>query len=153
MLGTQVRPEVRVQADLYAHLVRHPAAPSRKLLTGCSQALFDQPMIQQYIVPAESIVNDAAYPESVVTKEEILAKVAAGEIPVEEASKLLEKAEQAKKGSLYCKVSAKGAISVYGLQRMPVTLYVGQWERLLDFADVLRQFMKEHDTELKRKEK
>ena len=88
-----------------------------------------------------------------MTKEEILAKVAAGEIPVEEASKLLEKAEQAKRGSLYCKVSEKGAISVYGLQRMPVTLYVEQWQRLLDFADQIQQFMKEHDAELKRKEK
>jgi hypothetical protein len=88
-----------------------------------------------------------------VTKDEILAKLAAGEIPVEEASKLLEKAEQAKKGSLYCKVSEKGGISVYGLQRMPVTLYVEQWERLLDFADQIRQFMKDHDTELKRKER
>ena len=62
-----------------------------------------------------------------MTKEEILAKVATGQIPVEEASKLLEKAEQAKKASLYCKVSEKGALSVYGLQRMPVTLYVEQW--------------------------
>jgi hypothetical protein len=86
-----------------------------------------------------------------VTKEEILAKVAAGEIPVEEASKLLEQAEQAQRGALYCKVSEKGAISVYGLQRMPVTLYVEQWERLLNFADQIRQFMKEHDAELKRK--
>ena len=88
-----------------------------------------------------------------MTKEEILAKVAAGEIPIEEASKLLEKAEQAKRGSLYCKVSEKGAISVYGLQRMPVTLYVEQWERLLGFGDELRQFMKEHNAELKRKER
>ena len=86
-----------------------------------------------------------------MTKEEILAKVAAGEIPVGEASKLLEQAEQAKKGSLHCKVSEKGAVSVYGLQRMPVTLYVEQWERLLNFADQVRQFMKEHDAELKRK--
>ena len=86
-----------------------------------------------------------------MTKEEILAKVAAGEIPVEEASKLLEKAEQPKRGALYCKVSGKGAISVYGLQRMPVTLYVEQWERLLNFADEIRQFMKDHDAELKRK--
>jgi hypothetical protein len=97
--------------------------------------------------------SGATYQEFAVTKEEILAKVAAGEIPVEEASKLLEKAEQAKKGSLYCKVSEKGAISVYGLQRMPVTLYVEQWARLLDFAEEIRQFMKDHDTELKRKEK
>ena len=87
-----------------------------------------------------------------MTKEEILAKVASGEIPVEEASKLMEKAEQANKGSLYCKVSEKGGISVYGLQRMPVTLYVEQWERLLDFTDQIRTFMKEHDAELKRKE-
>jgi hypothetical protein len=56
-------------------------------------------------------------------------------------------------GSLYCKVSEKGAISIYGLQRMPVTLYVEQWGRLLDFADEIRAFMKEHDSELKRKEK
>jgi hypothetical protein len=34
---------------------------------------------------------------------------------------------------------------------MPVTLYVEQWERLLNFADQVRQFMKEHGDELKRK--
>ncbi len=86
-------------------------------------------------------------------KDEILAKLAAGELKVDEASKLLAEAEQPKRGSLYCKVSAKGAISVYGLQRMPVTLYVEQWERLLGFADELRDFMKQHDAEFKRKEK
>ena len=86
-------------------------------------------------------------------KSEILEKLAAGEIKPEEASKLLDEAEQAKRGSLYCKVSQKGAISVYGLQRMPVTLYVEQWERLLDFGDEIRGFMKEHDAELKRKER
>jgi hypothetical protein len=91
--------------------------------------------------------------ECVVTKEEILAKLANREIAVEEASKLLEQAEHAKKASLYCKVSEKGAISVYGLQRMPVTLYVEQWQRLLDFAEEIRQFMKVHDSELKRKDK
>ena len=60
-------------------------------------------------------------------------------------------AETPKRGSLYCKVSAKGAISVYGLQRMPVTLYVEQWDRLLAVADDLREFIKEHDAEFKRK--
>jgi len=104
-------------------------------------------------VPAESILTDAVYPESTVTKEGILAKVASGEVPVEEASKLLENADQAKRGALYCKVSEKGGISVYGLQRMPVTLYVEQWQRLLDFSEEIRQFMKEHNSELKRKEK
>jgi len=86
-------------------------------------------------------------------KEEILQKLASGELKVEDATKLLEQADQQKRGSLYCKVSEKGAMSVYGLQRMPVTLYVEQWERLLGFADDIRQFMKDHDGEFKRKEK
>jgi hypothetical protein len=86
-------------------------------------------------------------------KEEILAKVAAGQLPVDEASKLLAELETSRRGALYCKVSPKGAVSLYGLQRMPVTLYVEQWERLLSFADELREFLKEHDSELKRKER
>jgi hypothetical protein len=93
-----------------------------------------------------------AQEEPTMNKDEILAKLAAGELKVEEASKLLSAAEP-KRGALYCKVSAKGAISVYGLQRMPVTLYVEQWERLLNFADELRAFMQQHDAEFKRKEK
>jgi hypothetical protein len=86
-----------------------------------------------------------------MNKEEILAKVAKGELTIEDASKMLEEMEPPRRGTLYCKVSAKGALSVYGLQRMPVTLYVEQWTRLLDFSDQLRQFMGEHDAELKRK--
>ena len=88
-----------------------------------------------------------------MNKDEILAKLAGGEISAEEASKLLDEVERQKRGALYCKVSQKGAISVYGLQRMPVTLYVEQWERLLDFADEIHKFAKAHDAELKRKER
>ena len=86
-------------------------------------------------------------------KEEILAKVAAGELKIEEASKLLAEAEAPKRGTLYCKVSEKGGLSVYGLQRMPVTLYMEQWERLLAFGDDIRSFIKDHEGQLKRKEK
>ena len=68
-------------------------------------------------------------------KDEILDKVASGALSVDEAKKLLNEAESRPRGSLYCKVSPKGAISVYGLQRMPVTLYVEQWTRLLDYAE------------------
>jgi hypothetical protein len=83
-------------------------------------------------------------------KEEILAKVAAQELSVDEAAKLLAE-EAPRRGALYCKVSPKGGMSLYGLQRMPVTLYVEQWERLLAFANEIRAFLKEHDSELKRK--
>jgi hypothetical protein len=87
-----------------------------------------------------------------MTKEEILAQLAAGKLTVEAASKLLAEQEP-KRGSLYCKVSPKGAMSLYGLQRMPVTLYVEQWQRLLGFSEEIQSFLKEHDSELKRKEK
>lgn len=88
-----------------------------------------------------------------MNKDEILKKLAAGELSTEEASKLLEEAEKEKRTALYCKVSQKGAVSVYGLQRMPVTLYVEQWERLLEYSDEIRKFIEEHNSELKRKEK
>jgi hypothetical protein len=84
-------------------------------------------------------------------KEEVLAKLAAKEITVEEASKLLAENEP-KKGALYCKVSEKGGCSLYGLQRMPVTLYVEQWTRLLEYGDEIRQFLKDNNEKLKRKE-
>ncbi len=86
-------------------------------------------------------------------RKEILSKLRAGELTEEEADQLLNQTEQPRRGQLYCRVSAKGAVSVYGLQRMPVTLYLEQWERLLDFSDELRKFIKEHDSELKRKER
>ncbi len=86
-----------------------------------------------------------------MTKEEILLKVASGEITPEQAGKLLLTDAPAR-GTLYCKVSEKGGLSVYGLQRMPVTLYVEQWTRLLEFVPILKQFMADNDDKLKRKE-
>lgn len=84
-------------------------------------------------------------------KDEILSKLASGQIGVDEAKALLGEIEPERRGNLYCKVSPKGALSVYGLQRMPVTLYVEQWTRLLEFADQVREFIKQHDDQLKRK--
>lgn len=49
------------------------------------------------------------------------------------------------------KVSEKGGLSVYGLGRFPITLYKEQWAKLLDMADEIRLFMREHDAELKTK--
>jgi hypothetical protein len=49
------------------------------------------------------------------------------------------------------KVSAKGALSVYGLGRFPVTLYKEQWSRLLDMAEDIRGFIKDNESALKAK--
>ena len=50
------------------------------------------------------------------------------------------------------KVSEKGAVSVYGLGRFPVTLYQEQWLKLLELADDIRGFIREHEGQLKKKE-
>ena len=39
------------------------------------------------------------------------------------------------------KVSEKGALCVYGLGRFPVTLYAGQWRRLLAEAKSIEAFL------------
>ena len=59
-----------------------------------------------------------------------------------------------KKGAargLTLKVSEKGALSVYGMGRFPVTLYKEQWLKLLDMADDIRTFIKANDGALKSK--
>jgi hypothetical protein len=50
------------------------------------------------------------------------------------------------------KVSEKGAVSVYGLGRFPVTLYQEQWLKLLDMAEDIRGFIQENVARLKKKE-
>jgi len=47
------------------------------------------------------------------------------------------------------KVSEKGAVSVYGLGRFPVTLYQEQWTKLLDMADEIRAFIRDNAGSLK----
>lgn len=52
---------------------------------------------------------------------------------------------------LSLKVSQKGALSVYGLGRFPVTLYKEQWNRLLDSTEDIRTFIKSNEAALKTK--
>ena len=47
-------------------------------------------------------------------------------------------------GKITWKIATKGGISVYGLQRWPVTLYAAQWEALLVKADDIRAFITAH---------
>jgi hypothetical protein len=80
------------------------------------------------------------------TAEEKLARLEA------ENKILREQVDQRKPGQLRLKVSEKGALSVYGLGRFPVTLYKEQWRRLLDYADEIKTFLKDNDHLLKGKE-
>ena len=85
----------------------------------------------------------------------VLEQVAKGEITIEQAAaQLRELVEVRSMGVLRCKVSEKGAVSVYGLQKQwPVTLYADQWERLFAVAEDIKVFIQEHAAELKRKQR
>jgi hypothetical protein len=59
---------------------------------------------------------------------------------------LVLKQATASQRSLSLKVTLKGAVAVYGLGRFPVTLYRGQWERLLEFVatGAVSEFIKDN---------
>ena len=52
---------------------------------------------------------------------------------------------------LSLKISEKGALSVYGMGRFPVTLYQEQWLKLLDMAEDIRAFIHANSDKLKTK--
>ena len=63
-----------------------------------------------------------------------------------------EALKKRRSSSVSMKVSEKGAVSVYGLGRFPVTLYQEQWNKLLSMADEIKQFLAENKDKLKVKE-
>jgi hypothetical protein len=63
-----------------------------------------------------------------------------------------ERLRKAGRGKLAMKVSEKGALSVYGMGRFPVTLYKEQWLRLLAMAEEIKAFIEANDASLKAKE-
>jgi hypothetical protein len=63
-----------------------------------------------------------------------------------------ERLKQGGRGKLAMKVSEKGALSVYGMGRFPVTLYKEQWLRLLSMADEIKGFIEANQDSLKAKD-
>lgn len=76
-----------------------------------------------------------------VTLEEMAAQLAA--LRAENA-----KLKSVKTKGLNIKVSQKGAVSVYGLGRFPVTLYAAQFRRLLAQAQTIETFIEENKASL-----
>jgi hypothetical protein len=72
----------------------------------------------------------------------------------EELAALREENARLKAGKpISFKVGDKGGLTMYGLgSRFPVTLYVEQWEKLLENADLIRSALKENAARLKRKD-
>lgn len=88
----------------------------------------------------------------------ILADLSQGEIMqryeamVAENAKLTAALAAQSKRGISCKVSEKGAVSVYGLGRFPVTLYRSQWERLAGEMEAVKAFIEANAASLAVKE-
>jgi hypothetical protein len=63
-----------------------------------------------------------------------------------------ESLKQRRNSAVSFKVSEKGAVSVYGLGRFPVTLYMEQWTKLLALADQIKAFIEQNRAKLKVKD-
>ena len=89
-------------------------------------------------------MNHVAKP--VTTDQELLARLIA------ENEALKAKLNSPKANGLGIKVSTKGAVSVYGLGRFPITLYSSQWETLLAKSQDIQAFITANASSLKVKE-
>jgi len=78
---------------------------------------------------------------SKMTQAELLAELA----KLQAANAALKASASAK---LTLKVSAKGAVALYGMGRFPVTLYAEQWERVVAHGEAIKAFIAEHRAEL-----
>ena len=71
-----------------------------------------------------------------------------------ELERLRKENEALKKGAssnIRMKVSEKGAVSIYGMGRFPVTLYKEQWLKLLAMSAEIRAFIAANEAQLKKK--
>ncbi|MBW2494926.1 MAG: hypothetical protein JRE43_09260 [Deltaproteobacteria bacterium] len=62
-----------------------------------------------------------------------------------------ESLKASKAREMRLQVSQKGAVSLYGIRRFPITLYADEWDTVLGMADEIRSFISQHGDELKRK--
>jgi hypothetical protein len=70
---------------------------------------------------------------------------------VEELKAQLEAEKSKSKKDVRLQVSQKGAVSLYGIRRFPITFYQEEWAQILDMTDEIRQFIQQHQAELARK--
>ena len=59
------------------------------------------------------------------------------------------KAQQSR--AIRLQVSQKGAVSLYGIRRFPVTFYADEWDQILGMIDEIKAFIAENKSELKGK--
>jgi hypothetical protein len=125
--------------------VRKQKALARRAADRLRAFLFTRSGTSHNRRPFCGLLRSRAYQGSTMSDEELKAEL--GRLRAENAA--------LKKGAssgIRLKVSEKGALSVYGMGRFPVTLYKEQWLKLLDMSDDVRAFIAANEAQLKSKE-
>lgn len=78
---------------------------------------------------------------------ELWADAEHNKIPIESLSSKSEKCEK-KPRKISFKVSPKGAISIYGMRRFPITMYKHEALNILSRSDDLLEFIEKNDWKL-----
>lgn len=88
--------------------------------------------------------------QSIISQPQPLSENEALRAQVQALTAKLAQANKPRKATL--KVTEKGGLSLYGLGRFPVTLYRGQWERLLSMKEEIVDFIEANAANLSVKE-
>ena len=67
-----------------------------------------------------------------LTAEIIFKMVAEGQLTPQQGQEKMAELQKAAKKTLTYKISPKGAISFYGLRRMPITLYIEELQKIIE---------------------
>lgn len=76
-----------------------------------------------------------------VNHKDVLEKVKNGELDVNEAQKMLRRRPITNGPRYTFRVTNRGAIAVFGLQRRPVILYANQWQKIEQLMPSLKNFV------------
>lgn len=98
------------------------------------------------VVPSP-VVSPAAVPNPADVVAKLMAELEALKAQLTEANKRADAPR-----SISLKVSEKGALSLYGMGRFPVTLYKEQWRTILSKAADVEAFIVANESRLKAKE-
>lgn len=90
-----------------------------------------------------------------ISAEEILTQVQSGKLSIDAAQEQLKQLKLSDLKKLTYKISPKGAISFYGLRKMPITLYHDELAAIVNLAttDEFKKYLVDHADQLSSKEK
>ena len=96
--------------------------------------------VEQQLAAARALIASAAANAKPITAVKAV-MTPAEQIAALQAENERLRAAAVRASTISCKVGEKGGLSVYGLGRFPVTLYKGQWLRLLAASEQISQFI------------